>query len=461
MENNKNYFDQMLDMQNQFVNSMTEASKKMMETVQPGKQGEMSVPGQELFSDYYKKQQQLMEEAMGMKDPKEFMEKAPEQFNKFLEVQNEFITRFFQQYQEYMDKMGIKPMVGDNKVPELMADSFVRFNKTIMEANNQAQQNMKNFRLPDMGSNMVPQMKNFMDAYNQMYQFWEPMQRFIQNGVSQPEALKTFLSPEAYRKVMDSLFGFNPTEGMQKMLETNNKLFNEFAEQFQKMTGQSGEMTNEMIDRMRQMARPDVASMLNMVMDVYKRIQKAYSPFTMVFTQGQEGQAVTKMRDAQYDFASFLIKSAELQQKFYEAGQSALPKAIKGMNERFMSEKKMPSYEEFFNYFIDTIEQDVEEVIQSDEYANLQGEVSRLGMSVKSAVDESMEMMFNGLPFVTRTEADDMAEELHSLREKVREMEDKVEDTGKSASTAKKSTTTSSSKSSSTTKKSGSTTTAE
>lgn len=462
METNKNYFDQMVDMQQQLMNSFQEVSKKMMENVgmpSTSNGAAVQMPNMDVFSDYFKQQQELVQESMGYKDPKEFMEKAPQQFNKFLEIQNDFIVKFFRQYQDMMEKAGMKPMIGDNKVPEMMADSFTRLNKMVMEANNNMQEGVKSFRMPDMmGMNMVPQMKNFMDAYNQMYNFWEPMQRFIQNGVAQPEAVQAFFSPENYRKVMDSLLGFNPTEGMQKMLETNNKLFSEFVERFQQMSQQGGDFTNEMMESMRKLPMMDMSSMMNMSMNMYKRLQQSFSPFTMVFSQGKEGQAMTKLRDAQYDYASFLIKSAELQQKFYESGQKALPKVIKDLNQKFMDEKKMPTYDEFFNHFVDTLEQDMTEVLKSDEYAKLQGDVSKLGMSVKKAIDESMEMIFENTPFVTRNEADDMAEEVQALREKVRDLEGKLGEESKSSATKKStSSSSSSSKTSASTKKTTST----
>ena len=451
----------MVEMQKQAMESFQEASKKMMESV--GVQSEnssansvMSMPNTELFSDYMKQQQQLVQESMGYKDPKEFMEKAPQQFNKFLEIQNDFIAKFFSQYQEMLEKSGFKPMMGDVKMPEMLADSFTRLNKMVMEANNNMQEGIKSVNMPNMmGMNMVPQMKNFMDAYNQMYNFWEPMQRFIQNGVAQPEAINAFFSPESFRKVMDSMMGFNPTEGMQKMLEKNNKLFSEFVERFQTMTQQGGDMTNEIMESMRKLPMMDMSNMMNMSMNMYKRLQQSFSPFTMVFSQGKEGKAITMLRDAQYDYASFLIKSAELQQKFYEAGQKALPKVIKSMSEKFTEEKKMPTYEEFFNHFVDTLENDMTEVLKSDEYAKLQGDVSKLGLSVKKTLDESMDIFFENTPFVTRNEADDMTEELHALREKVRTLEDKLEEESKSAS--KKTSSASSKSSSSTAKKTTST----
>ena len=462
METSKNYFEQMAEMQKQAMDSFQEASRKMMGSVgvQPDSDKDSSVtsmPNIEIFNDYMKQQQQLIQESMGYKDPKEFMEKAPQQFNKYLELQNDFVAKFFRQYQEMLENSGFKSMMGDVKMPEMLADSFTRFNKMVIEANNNMQAGVKSMNMPNnmMGMNMVPQMKNFMDAYNQMYSFWEPMQRFIQNGVSQPEAINAFFSQESFRKVMDSMMGFNPTEGVQKMLESNNKLFSEFVERFQNMTQQGGDMTSELMESMRKIPMMDMSNMMNMSMNMYKRLQQSFSPFTMVFSQGKEGKAISMLRDAQYDYASFLIKSAELQQKFYESGQKALPKVIKSMNEKFMEEKKMPTYEEFFNHFVDILENDMTEVLKSDEYAKLQGDVSKLGLSVKKTLDESMDILFENTPFVTRHEADDMTEEVHALREKVRALEEKLEEENKAAS--KKTASTASKASSSTTKKTSST----
>ena len=86
----------------------------------------------------------------------------------------------------------------------------------------------------------------------------------------------------------------------------------------------------------------------------------------------------------------------------------------------------MPNYTEFFNRYANNLEDYILEVLESDEYSKLQADVSKVGITVKSKMDELIELAFNDFPFLMKSFADEVAQENKSLRRKVRDLENRL-----------------------------------
>jgi hypothetical protein len=75
---------------------------------------------------------------------------------------------------------------------------------------------------------------------------------------------------------------------------------------------------------------------------------------------------------------------------------------------------------------VNVLEKHITVVLESDDYSKLQNEVAKAGLGVKSKMDEFVELSFVDLPFVMRSEANDIAQEASSMRKKVRLLERKL-----------------------------------
>ncbi|MCB0563350.1 MAG: hypothetical protein KDD01_03135, partial [Phaeodactylibacter sp.] len=67
-------------------------------------------------------------------------------------------------------------------------------------------------------------------------------------------------------------------------------------------------------------------------------------------------------------------------------------------------------------------------------YGSLQNEVARVGVELKSKLDELVELSMEGLPLMTKSDEDDIAREIEALRVKMRELSNRQKkDLGKKA----------------------------
>jgi CTP:molybdopterin cytidylyltransferase MocA len=142
-----------------------------------------------------------------------------------------------------------------------------------------------------------------------------------------------------------------------------------------------------------------------------------------LMSTGNEAVTTEMIRNMQFDYMRYLVKSADLQKMVYTASQTALPEVVK----QWQAEGKDNSaFDEFFNRWLTAVERKTVEVMRTDEYANLQSETAQAGLAVKQNMDGIIEMSLADLPIATRTEMADIAMEMSALRHKIMELEKEV-----------------------------------
>lgn len=111
----KENFGKITEIQQEMLDKFTENSTRMMEMLMLEEAD--TKKGQEIWNEFFKRSQHLMEEQLHPDNMEKFWEKMPEQYNKSLELQMDFYNRTteymrhmmekytMQQQQEYMKKM--------------------------------------------------------------------------------------------------------------------------------------------------------------------------------------------------------------------------------------------------------------------------------------------------------------------------------------------------------------------
>lgn len=418
-----NQFDTIIEGQKKAMEFWSNLSEQVTKAFTPNGKG--SDDAESLFTEWFKKQQEFFESAMKAgQDPQKAFEKAPEQMRRWLELQNEYARRWAQFYKENAEKMGLK-------LPEL---------KGVYNPADFLQEGMKNWRewmdkgnkwmseqvLDRMPFNMRPHFTNFMESYDFLHRYWEPMQRLIQNGMYNKEMIDKYFSPEAYHRLVNQMMGFRPVGNTHELIENVNQWFERYLSYIKNESGDWASVSESWKEKMREYMGKGNLPFFEMATDFNNRMRDQLAPFYNIMAQGRQTEVAKLMRDIQFAYIAFVLKSSELQSMVYEAGQFAMPDTVRDFYKKYKDSKDMPDYEDFFQHYINTLENTLLEVLHSEEYSKLQSDVAATGTSIKAMTDKIMELTYADMPFLTKSDGDDIAKEANALRQKMRKLEQKV-----------------------------------
>jgi hypothetical protein len=400
-------FEALADGQKKVFGFWTDASKKMMESFASPQKEE--VKGQDLLKEWYSKQKALFENAMEIGDPKEAFTKVPEQFQKWVALQAEFSDKWLKYYKDNFDTSIELPKSWNAKTWNDWTESSTKLlHDSIMD------------KLPE---NMRPHLERFSATYSELKNYWTTFQKLVEFGIYNKEAVDKYFSPDAYKNIVNQFMGFPNTLNISEMVEQANTFFEKNISQFQKGLPNVQNFMDTWAAQTQKAASMNASPYFQMVADFNEQTRQNLAPYYTVLGPTKEVKAAKILRDIQFTYVAFLVKSAEMQTMVYQAGQNALPKTLKAYYEEYQTKKELPDFQAFFNRYVNVLEGDITKVLESDAYSKLQNEVAKAGLGVKSKTDEFIELAFADLPFVMRSEANDIAQETNALRKKIRTLE--------------------------------------
>ncbi len=362
------------------------------------------------FQEWMKLQREFMKTMTAGFTFNDWMNDAPKQLSNWMELQQEMSK-------QWLDTM--------RKTAEEMGATLPDFHQFKNSGNSMGDW-MTNWRKWDEEKDPAawyPFFNQYMEVYQMLFRYWEPFREMIQDGVYDEEVLDKFFSKDAYRRLTAKMFNFGTPDRMSEWLERGNELLEHYME-YVNDVAPTLENTMAVWDKLLEKYSPKgVNPMFNVLVDINRYLREILDPFYAIAGPDKEIRMWQLMRDVQFNYLSFHVKAAELQGMIAEAGNLALPDAIREMTETFKSSDQQPQFRDFFRVFIDKLEARISEVLASEPYSKLQGEVAKTGVTVKSRLDEMVEWSLRGLPIVTKSEEDSIAQEMHALREKVRHLE--------------------------------------
>jgi hypothetical protein len=341
------------------------------------------------------------------------MEGAPQQWNEWMNAQSKMSEKWMDMFQNQSKQMGgvMEHPLGPKQWQDWMAES----NKWI-----------KNNILDKIPANMKPHYSNFTVLYDEMAKYWEPIQRMIQFGATSKNAADQFINPDTYRRIVGLYMGFKPVDNTAKLVDDVNTFFEDYIASLQKMTPGTHQFMDSWTRFFRDWGRQTGHPGLEGIGEMTNMIEKGLNSFYHVAGPSEELAMAKIIKDIQFAYTGFLLKSSEMQQVFLDASQFALPDTMKSFYEEFEKTHKMPNYNEFFQRFTNIMEDYLMEVLESKEYSVLQADVSKMGIAVKSKMDELVELSFKDFPFLMKSFADEVAKENTTLRRKVRDLEHRL-----------------------------------
>jgi|APTNR8051073442_1049403.scaffolds.fasta_scaffold01031_9 predicted flap endonuclease-1-like 5' DNA nuclease/DNA-binding transcriptional regulator YbjK len=381
--------------------------------------------GTEAFQDWWKKgyeqQQRLMEEMLKNGNFRQVWEQSPELLQRWAQMQQEWAQQWSK---APAGPSTVFPWTQFNGRMPAGMEAWKDMGRWAEESNRWISENIMS-KLP---GNMRPHLGSFMESYQTLYKYWEPLQKMIMFNLSGGEHIQQHIGLDTYREWIGKFFGMKMPADYTQWLESTKDVFDQYIRQFSELTPDPATMRAQWASSFEQLRKQGVSPVFQAVMDISELVNEGMERIFHVATPSRELEMAQSLKDIQFNYLAFLTRSAELQGMVYEAGQFALPDTIRYFYNQYMAKREMPDYQVFFKHYLDVLEEHVLESLNSSAYSALQAEVAKLGVSVKAGIDQLVELTFANQPFLMRSFADEAAQEITGLRRKVRGLEQRLAD---------------------------------
>ena len=423
----KNPWDAIVENQKKTLEFWSNLSEQMTTAPAANGNGKKADAATDFFSQWAEQQKALWEQmTKTAANPQDALAAMPEQFRQWTEMQQQFTEQYMTLYKENALKMGL---------PTPQMDMGASMPGRIMEENlknwkNWTQSGDKWMRDQMMGKlpfNMQPHYANFIEFFDDVHRYWEPFSRMIQNGIFDRDTVDKYFNRDAYLKVVNQLMGFKPVGNVTGLIDSVNAYFEKMTSHFGDDAAKWNTVSDTWRSKMADFYSGSHVPMLQFGNDINNRLRDQLTPFFNIAAQGRQTEIAKLMRDIQFAYISFILKTSELQSKVYDAGQFVLPDLLRKYYQEYQESEEMPDFQAFLHKYINELEDQILTVLNADEYSKLQSEIAALGVSIKSMNDKAGELVFADMPFLTRSEGDDFAKEAAAMRKKVRTLEQRLE----------------------------------
>lgn len=416
----KNQFDTLLENQKEMMDFWKKASRNTLDAFT--QQSTNGSNGKGSLDSWYKKQRSFFEDALQITDPKEAWEKAPEQYKKWFELQQELATHSME-----MLKGGENPMQAFAKAWNPEVGSFASpayWNKQLTDSAQWVQKNL----LGKMPFAMGGHLTNFTQSYEEFSRYWEPIKKMIQFGLFDEKSLQQFFPADALQDFMGNFLGFQPIKNLDQTIDQMRSMFEQYMENFRNYGSNLNPLQENWSKYFENGGAEGLNPLFKIILDVNRMIKDTSGSMLHLSNQTKEIDIARILGEIQFAYVAFLIKTNALQTKVLESGKDALPETLKEYYKEYKESKEMPAYPDFYNRLINNLEHKMLEVLESDSYSLMQSEVAQLGVQVKAHLDDLVEVAVGDLPFLTNSHADEIARELHQMRSKIRTLEAQVKE---------------------------------
>ncbi len=422
----KNPWDAIMDNQKKVMEFWSNLSEQM--SAMPSSNGNTKKPeaATDLLSKWMEQQKSFWEQWTNMSKSSDALTAMPEQFKQWMEMQQQFTEQYMTLYKENASRLGLG-------LPQMDMEAFM--------PNRIMQENFKHWKswtqsgdkwlrdslMAKMPYNMQPHYANFLEFFDDVHRYWEPFSRMIQNGIFDREMVEKYFARDAYLKVVNQILGFKPVGNVTELVDSVNHYFEKMVGQFGEEGAKWNTVSETWRSKMTDFFSGSHVPLLQFGNDINNRLRDQLTPFFNIAAQGRQTEIAKLLRDIQFGYISFILKTSELQTKVYDAGQFVLPDVLRAYYEEYQKTKQMPDFQAFLHKYINELEDNILQALNADEYSKLQSEIAALGVTIKHMTDRAAELMLGDMPFLTRSEGDDFAKEAAAMRKKMRILEQRIE----------------------------------
>ncbi|MEZ5047200.1 MAG: poly(R)-hydroxyalkanoic acid synthase subunit PhaE [Chitinophagaceae bacterium] len=454
---NKNFFDSILEVQNQALDTLVENTKKFTN-------------GNAIVEDTIEKGTTMFKNTMnkGVEMTKETIEKVKSAnttaktttsqttdnmtdyfknlynqqttwANQLTEMNKSFLTNMTNpsNFQNPMDMW--KNMMNNNQAATTwnnmmnmssMQDNISKTTEQV-KAFWQQVQSVLNTNYSDLAKNFDAKtladsykgMFNMTDGFAKFYEMWIPMMKSMQEKTFNMDVFKTNFDLSKYKEFVDSYFTFMP-KGSQDYL---NNVKNMYTDAFKNTNAQTTEFYNNMKNTFEQMM-PNVmgnpfSNMLTSYNQMHTQVMNAVSPFAKLMTPTQDVKTMNEWNEIVNQMNVYNIKSAEMQYMVYEKGMKIMENMASQLMHKIENGEDVDSIMKLYQEWLNMSDAEYVNLFETDTYSALMAEVSALQLRIKKAVETQMEKAFVNVPLATRSEMDEVYQSIYDLKKQVRQLQ--------------------------------------
>lgn len=459
--NQKNFFETMLDAQQQVVNTMVEQTKKfsngnalLNDSIEKG-------------TEFYRKSVDAVKDTVGKVNGQ--AETVKEEATQSTKHMSEFFTQWQKQQQDWAQKMTdmnrefiagmMNPAAMQQHMQHMMSNWNGMMNPSAMQ--NQWQQMMNPMSMQTQMDAATEQVKNFwnqfqnilnsnyseftknfqngtlMDSYKGMlnmsegfgkfYEMWMPMMKSISDKTFNMDVFKSNMDMSKYKEFMDKYFSFMP-QGTQEYMQGMNRMMTEM---MKNGNGQMNDLARQMRASMEHMipgmTGNPFSAMLTNYNGMYSQMMQAVSPFAKLMTPNADTKNMQEWNRILNDMNTYNIKSAEMQFMVYQSGANVMEKLAENLMHKIENGEEVNSIMKLYQEWLNISDAAYVQLFETDEYSALMAEVSALQLRIKKAVEGQMEKLFVNVPVATRSEMDEMYKVIYDLKKQVRQLQSMLE----------------------------------
>lgn len=431
MDTTQKFFNAWLDTQNQFVDNLMDSSKKVQDSFQ---KGGLATDSADIYSEWVNKQANLMNTMISSITEEKKENMAMDMLQQWMDAQKKFGEAWVQFIKDNV------PPQQENMFQDYLKGNldnvYSSWSQAYQQVTEQLTTPFKQYTPGDLGKNTFMELMNNTKTYMKMFEIWQPLFKTMSPSTVDTNQWKTFFDTSKYQEVMDNI--------MKSMNIPNTQELTENMKNYQKLFTDYMGMTKENFygqwERMQEMlptplVTGNLEDVSKMVSTSFEQYQKFMKPYLTTLPEETSDMMVT-MQQNQELYIKYYIKAMELQNMVTVTGQEAMEKVVKDLMAKMQETNEFVSFDEFFNSWVNTVEDDMVSLFGGDTYSKLQADLVTISMTMKKNLDGQIEAALTPLSIAPRSEIDELNKTIHDLKAQVRKLEKQV------VSNAKKPTTT-------------------
>jgi len=410
----KTNFDTILESQKKVLDLWAETTRSMADAFAGG------IPKDrpnEFWNDWLTNQKKYWDTILNQGNLDSAFQSAPEDMKKWADIQTDFAKKWMQFYAENAGKYGFKNSSFDEFIQNPNAQNS-SWQEWVEKNNAWIQKNI----LHNLPFTQQMHFRDFKDLYKSFNQYWEYLAKMIEYGMTEWDAIGRFITPESYREMIAKFMGYRPAKDVDELIKQTNEVFEKYMDFIKHLSVNQNWPVNwtKMSTALRDGHPTDLYSTLH---DITYNVKQGVDRFYNLAGQSKEAEILRLLKDIQFTYVAFILKSSEFQTKVYEVSQPALSQTLEMLNEEYQANKSAPEFHHFFDRYLNTLESALISLMQSKNYAKLQGELSKLAANLKGKIDQLFELGYDNTPFMMKSFSNEVAKETAALRKRIRDLE--------------------------------------
>jgi hypothetical protein len=428
----KNLMEAWVDSQSKLINNWIEASKKLQESLQ---KGDVMEKGPEIYKDLFGKQREIMEKVSGMTTndkSQSIPTSSPDWMKEMMTLQNQALKGWIDMFQQ----AGHPASMSANPMEMMMGEArkmYDTWNNLYEKMYAQLSKPWGDFKLPgsaNMGMDTVTEayqnMLNASRTYMQMFELWKPLYKMMQQDNPYMENMIKAVDMEKYKEIMDNMFTWVSPQKGKEVYEQVNKYVQMYAEPVKNMQEEMYRQMKEMSGNVPALMEKYTDTYVDMSQQLMEQYNKLSSPVMSMLPAGKEKEMMQAVMHLQEKATRYFVKSAEIQQMVYAAGQNALEKSMTTAMDKVNSGEQI-TFDEFYKQWMNILEDSMTKTFNGTAFSKTQGEMLQIGSEIKKNMEIQMEYMLAPYPVAPRSEVDQLNTTIQELKSKIMLLEKQSE----------------------------------